>query len=93
MTDPKARPPVAVGRQNFVELWALFGFVSVVCEHPEELPGVLPKVETHMPPLILAEKDWFDGVHDSLRRRLSASRSPLWLMLPEQNFAETETNI
>ena len=40
----------------------------------------------------LAEKGWFEGLHDSLKRRLSASRSPLWLTLPEQSFAETEAD-
>lgn len=92
MASVKTRPPLVVGRKNFVELWALLGFASVVCELPEELPGRLQKVEAHMPPLILAEKGWFEGLHDSLKRRLSASLSPLWLTLPEQSFAETEAD-
>lgn len=92
MTNIEARPAVVVGRKDFVDLWGLLGFASVICEFPEELPDRLQKVEAYMPSLVLIEKSWFEGLHDSLKRRLSSVRTPLWLTLPKQSFAETETD-
>ncbi|MDR1733123.1 MAG: hypothetical protein LBR61_13640 [Synergistaceae bacterium] len=82
MTE-EGQVPAVVGRQIFVDLWSLLGFASLVCETPAEFPAVSGKLEALDPALVVAEKRWFDGLHDSLKRRLKDSRSPVWLTLPD----------
>jgi hypothetical protein len=79
--------PAVVGRQLFVDLWAMEGFEPIVCESPSDLATMLKTLTDDERPFVVVEDRWFRCVPASLRKRLTASQNPVWISFPDL-FAE-----
>ncbi len=77
---------LVVGRQIFVDLWALSGFDPVYCENPQQLSGRLHEFLERDVVLVLVEESWFVQVPDLVKRRLEAMVNPTWICLPSLNM-------
>ncbi|HPI98651.1 MAG TPA: hypothetical protein PLV56_07885 [Synergistales bacterium] len=73
---------MVVGRQVFVDLWAIEGFEPVVCEFPSDLPAMLDEILQEDTALVIAESDWFSQVNDSLKLKLQQLKEPVWITFP-----------
>ncbi len=79
----------AVGSQVFVDLWSLLGFVPLPCESPADCPAVFSLLAEERAAFIAVEKDWFDGLQESVKKRLEKSSDPVWIMFPSCESGET----
>ena len=86
MKSGKGRALV-LGRQIFVDLWALSGFEPVYCENPQQLGSMLAEFLDPDVALIVVEEGWFCQVPDLVRRRLEMMVTPTWVRFPSLNMS------
>lgn len=79
----------AVGSQIFVDLWSLLGLIPLPCESPGDCPSVLSILTKERPAFVAVEKEWFDGLQESVRKRLEKSSDPVWIVFPSCESGET----
>ena len=80
--------PVVLGRQLFVDLWAIEGFEPIVCESPSDLGGILEFIAKNERAFVIVEDSWFKAIPGTLRKRLMISQKPVWIPFPDL-FVET----
>ncbi len=73
---------VVLGRQIFVDLWALLGFEPVVCEFPRDLPGCYTRFLGDEVAFVIVEKDWFEQTPEQYRKMLEMRKKPSWIIFP-----------
>lgn len=78
----------AVGSQVFVDLWSLLGFVPLACESPGECPEVLALLAEERSAFVAVEREWFEGLQESIKKRLEKSSDPVWIMFPSCESGE-----
>jgi vacuolar-type H+-ATPase subunit F/Vma7 len=86
------RRAFAVGSQVFVDLWSLLGFVPLPCESPGECPSVLSVLGEERPAFVAVERAWFEGLQETVKKRLEKSSDPVWIVFPSCESAGYEVN-
>jgi len=82
-----------VGRQIFVDLWAIEGFEPVVCESPSDLPAMLDEILRENTALVITESGWFSQVNDSLKLKLQQLKEPAWITFPTIDIHEERGHV
>jgi len=77
-----------VGSQVFVDLWSLMGLVPLACESPGESASVFAALAGEKAAFVAVEKEWFDGLPESVRKRLEKSADPVWIQFPSCESGE-----
>ncbi|MBL3539265.1 hypothetical protein [Aminivibrio sp.] len=78
----------AVGSQIFADLWSLLGLVPLPCESPGESASVFTALSAERAAFVVVEKAWFNGLPESVRRRLEKSADPVWIQFPSCESGE-----
>ena len=78
----------AVGSQVFADLWSLLGLVPLPCESPGDSASVFAALSAERAAFVAVEKEWFDGLPESVRRRLEKSADPVWIQFPSCESGE-----
>lgn len=81
MTDSKKRALV-LGRQIFVDLWALEGFEKMLCEDPSDFPALMKDLVYEDIGFILVEESWLKGLSDLTRNKLEKLQEPVVVAFP-----------
>ncbi len=84
----EALRPVVVGRQLFVDLWAIEGFEPIICDSPTDLGEILDSIAKSDRAFVIVEDSWFKEIPGTLRKRLTISQKPVWIPFPDL-FVET----
>ncbi|HCL78504.1 MAG TPA: cell division protein [Synergistaceae bacterium] len=69
------------GRQIFIDLWSLAGFIPVLCESPADAHGLLSSMSGDGKAFVVVEQEWFDRVPEATRRRMERSHV-VWIQFP-----------
>jgi len=85
--------PLVVGRQVFVDLWAIEGFEPVVCESPSDLPLILETILQEDTALVITESTWFSHVNESLKLKLLKLKTPVWITFPDIELHDEKGNL
>lgn len=73
---------LVLGRQIFVDLWALEGFEKIVCEEPSSFGDIIKDVLGKDIGLILMEESWLDVLPGVIRHKLESLQEPAIVVFP-----------
>jgi vacuolar-type H+-ATPase subunit F/Vma7 len=73
---------LVVGRQIFVDLWALEGFEKIVCEDPSSFRCMMEKVLDNKIGIVIMEETWIEDLPIVVRKKLENLQEPVIVMFP-----------
>ncbi len=81
MTDSTKRALV-LGRQIFVDLWALEGFEKMICEDPAVFPTLMKEILNEETGFVIVEESWLNDLPDLVRQKLIRLQDPVIIPFP-----------
>ena len=77
-----AKRALVLGRQMFVDLWALEGFEKIICEDPAVFSTLMKDILNDETGFVIVEESWFNDLPDLIRQKLERFQDPVIIPFP-----------